>query len=109
MVYLLAGVMLWCLVYVIYLLGEYRPFVEAAELRILRVQDQIHRLERYLVEEEKRLAEVQGRVGELLNRHDDLQEKLRTSSQRLEGARLLETRLETEKNKQDYRRTRNSV
>lgn len=104
--YLLVGIMVASLVYVIHMLGEYRPFVEETELKIDRLKDSNDRLEREAEAGNLKLAEVQGRVGEAADRHDELQELLGTTSKQIREAQMLEAKLETEMSRADYRRSR---
>jgi len=104
--YLLVAVMVASLVYVIYLLGEYRPFVEESALKIDRLTDAIERVEKEMVQDEKQLAEAQDRVGVALDRHDKLQDSTAGTSKQLSDMKLMEAQLEAEKNKADYRRSR---
>lgn len=104
--YVLVCVMVASLVYIIFMLGEYRPFVEATELKMVRLEDSISRLEREMEEDGRKLEGVQELLTVAIDRHDDLQQEAAAAAKLLREAKLLETRLEAEKNRQDYKRTR---
>ena len=103
--YLLVAVMIGSLVYVIYLMGEYRPSVEESELKILRLQDQIAKLAKDLAQDGKVLSAAQEKLGATIDRHDDLQQTVASTLTQLREAKALESRLEASKLKLDYKRS----